>query len=341
MWWWQTRNLLALALWPLSQVFGLVVALRRWAYASGWLASTRLPVPVVVIGNITSGGSGKTPLVIGLVGVLREAGYHPGIVSRGYGGQRHGGPRLVTAASDPRQVGDEPVLLAGRCRCPVVVDPDRPRGARELVRLGCDLVLTDDGLQHYALARDIEIAVVDGERRYGNGWLLPAGPLRERPARLQRVDFVVGNGRAATGEYPLRLRLERAVNLLDPACHRPLVSWSGQRVRAFAGIGHPARFFEALRAFGLEVEGRAFADHHRFHAAELDFGADDRPVLMTEKDAVKCRLWARPQHWYVPADTELAPTLAADLLARLASRFAIPEVSHGQETARYSGLSGQ
>lgn len=318
---WQSRNLVAATLWPLSQLFGFAVALRRAAYQWGWLNQQHIPAPVVVVGNITAGGSGKTPLVIGLVAVLQRAGYRPGVVSRGYGGKARRGPHWVTATSDPVQVGDEPVLIAGRCRCPVVVDRNRPRGALALVEHGCDVVLADDGLQHYALRRDVEIAVIDGRRGLGNGFLLPAGPLRERPSRLKRVDFVVGNGRADPGQYLMRLRLERAVNLLESGVCRRLTDWSGRTVAAVAGIGDPDRFFADLREHGLVVQGRAFADHHRFCSADLMTG-DHRPLLMTEKDAVKCRSWARPEHWYVPAETELPETLVRALLKRLIAPIA-------------------
>ena len=315
---WYSRNPLALALWPLSQLFGLTVTLRRRAYLLGWLRRHPIPVPVIVIGNITVGGTGKTPLVIALVKLLRRNGYRPGVVSRGYGSRAGPRPLLVTANADPVDAGDEPVLIAQRCGCPVVIDRDRPRGALELVRQGCDVVLADDGLQHYALDRDIEIAVIDGRRRFGNGFLLPAGPLREGRSRLQQVDLVVTNGQARGGEYALRLRLGLAVNLLDSGCTRDLSQWQGCRVRALAGIGDPERFFADLSACGLRVDGRALPDHYHFRPADLAH-AGDRPLLMTEKDAVKCRVWARAEHWYVPVEAELSEGFIHEVLRRLAS----------------------
>ncbi|MEJ2653110.1 MAG: tetraacyldisaccharide 4'-kinase [Gammaproteobacteria bacterium] len=268
---WYGSHPLSILLLPLSGVFGLLVSLRRFAYETGMLRRHKLPVPVIVIGNITVGGTGKTPLVIWLVESLRGAGYRPGVVSRGYGGDTARMPQLVTADSDPVAVGDEPVLIAQRAACPVAVAPRRVMAARALIAdHDCNVIVSDDGLQHYALERDMEIAVIDGERRLGNGHYLPAGPLREQATRLRRVDIMVVNGKALPGE-----------------CH------------AVAGIGNPARFFDQLRGQGLKVVEHPFPDHHRFRAADLRFG-DDLPVVMTEKDAVKCRAFAAPNHWYVP-----------------------------------------
>lgn len=332
---WYSRSALALALWPLSQLFWGIVVLRRRLYRLGWLSSRSLPVPVIVVGNISVGGSGKTPLVIWLVERLRAAGYRPGVVSRGYGGRSRTWPRRVTASGDPAELGDEPVLIAVRSSCPVVVDPDRPRGAGELLDAGCDLILADDGLQHYALERALEIAVVDGRRGFGNGFCLPAGPLREPVGRLAEVDFVVVNGRVTDGGYAMRLVGDRAVNLVDPAESRPLTDWRGRRVHALAGIGDPQRFFDALRGFGIEVTAHPFADHHRFRPDELAFG-DGQALLMTEKDAVKCRPWACNHHWYVPVTAEPEPAFEPALLARLAAVGNVrthDETRHGQETA--------
>ncbi len=321
---WYSRNPLALALLPLAGLFAGVVALRRWLYRRDWLHRERLPVPVLVVGNISVGGSGKTPLVIHLVRLLREAGYRPGVVSRGYGGRGGERPARVTPESDPDRVGDEPVLIAIRAACPVVVDPDRPRGARELVRAGCDVIIADDGLQHYRLQRDLEIAVLDarrdGARRgFGNGWLLPAGPLREPRARLREVDLVVEHGVAAPalGCYTMHLQPGPAWNLRDPDRHQPLERWRGATVHAVAGIGDPQRFFAMLEHFGIETIRHPFPDHHRFRPGELVFD-DELTVLMTEKDAVKCRILATARHWAVPVDAALDAGFDAAVLARLA-----------------------
>lgn len=287
-------------------------------YRLGWRRPQRLPVPVVVVGNLTAGGSGKTPLVIALVDALRARGFHPGVVSRGYGGRARG-PLLVDDVCSPAEVGDEPCLIRRRTGVAVVVGRDRVRAAQRLVERGVDVVLADDGLQNPALARDLEICVIDGQRRFGNGLLLPAGPLREPLRRLDAVPLRVCNGAAAqAGEIAMRLAGEMAVALAGGAT-RPLESFAGARVHAVAAIGNPQRFFDRLRAHGIDVLAHAFADHHAFTAADLDFG-DELPVLMTEKDAVKCLAFATPRFWCLPVRAELPPsffdTVAAALRAR-------------------------
>ncbi|MCB1770458.1 MAG: tetraacyldisaccharide 4'-kinase, partial [Candidatus Competibacteraceae bacterium] len=240
-------NLVAVLLWPLSLLFSVMVRVRRWLYAWGILKSAAMAAPVIIVGNISVGGTGKTPLVAHLVEVLRKAGYKPGVVSRGYGGQSRQWPRHVTADSNPREVGDEPVLLAQRCHCPVVVGPDRVTAARTLIATyQCNVVISDDGLQHYQLHRDIEIVVIDGARRLGNGACLPAGPLREPPSRLRTVDFIIGNGAASDGEYLMSLRGETALNLRDPYITVALPGFRGSVVHGVAGIGNPKRFFNYL-----------------------------------------------------------------------------------------------
>ena len=300
---------------PLAALYGGVIRLRRTLYRSGWLRSERLPVPVVVIGNLTAGGTGKTPLAIAVAASLREHGYRPGVVSRGHGGAQRE-PLLLGDAPDPQQVGDEPCLIRAS-GVPVAVGRDRPAAARLLLDAGCDVVVADDGLQHYALARDVEICVIDGARRFGNGHLLPAGPLREPLDRLRSVDLRVCNGgNAEAGEYLMQLRGDEAV-ALQGGERRALVSFAAQPVHAVAAIGNPKRFFDSLRACGIEVIEHAFADHHAFSAAELDF-ADDRPLLMTDKDAVKCQSFAQPNWWRVPVRAELPPAFHAVLRERLA-----------------------
>ena len=359
-------NGIAVLLWPLSLLFGLAVRLRRLLYLHGLRRSETFPVPLIVVGNITVGGTGKTPLVARLVELLREAGYQPGVISRGYGGQSAQWPRHVMADSDPREVGDEPVLLARRCRCPIVVGPDRVAAARTLLdTYGCTVILSDDGLQHYRLHRDLEIVVVDGFRRLGNGACLPAGPLREPPSRLREVDFVVGNGAARGGEYLMCLRGDRAVNLTDAGVSVSLAGFSQGTVHAVAGIGDPGRFFDQLRHARLRILEHPFPDHHAFRPEDLHF-PQDLPVLMTEKDAVKCQAFAPEGCWCVPVSARLEPAFEEDLLKRLASvamakgirrdhsrasRRArrippappiVNEVNNdGQEVAGYAGMPGQ
>jgi tetraacyldisaccharide 4'-kinase len=272
---------------------------------------------VVVVGNITVGGSGKTPLVVALAEALGAAGLRVGILSRGYGGRPGKLPLAVAADSDPARCGDEPLLLALRTGCPVYVHPDRVAAAHRLLAAAAvDVLLADDGLQHYRLARDLELAVIDARFRLGNAWPLPAGPLREPVGRLAAVDYVVCNGTpAAAGEVPMRLVGELALPLRGGAA-RTLESFCGQVVHAVAAIGDPERFFSYLRARGLQLESHPFPDHHRYTPGELQF-SERAPILMTEKDAVKCRPWAGPDTWYVPVSAELPESLIRGLLSRL------------------------
>lgn len=327
---WYSPSPLLLLLLPLAWIFRALVAVRRFAYTAGLLPSHRLPVPVIVVGNITVGGSGKTPLVIWMVEHLRARGYRPGIVSRGYGGQARSWPQQVRPDSDPAMVGDEAVLLARRCHCPMAVGPDRVAAARALLEFhDVDIIVSDDGLQHYALRRDIEIAVIDGVRRFGSGYCLPAGPLREPPARLKSVDLVVANGIGGRMEYSMRLRPGDAWRLDDPVQQRELSAFARTRVHAVAGIGHPERFFSTLTGLGIQVMPHAFPDHHAFRAEDLHFASDGNPVLMTEKDAVKCQALRGLHAWVVPVRAELDERFSPQLDALLA-RLHTPVNSLGQ-----------
>lgn len=302
---WLERGFRSSSLLPLAALYGAVSRLRRRRLVAD---ARPLGVPVLIVGNIFVGGTGKTPLVAWLVAELSRRGHRPGIVSRGYGGQASEWPQDVNADSDPRLVGDEPVLLAQRTRQPVVVAPDRVAAARRLIEQhGCDVIVADDGLQHYRLHRDAEIVVVDAARQLGNRRLLPAGPLREPPARLDEVDLVVANGGAcAVTPHGFELTPLHAVNLVTGEQRALTREAFPSGVRAVAGIGHPRRFFDMLEVRGLDVQSRAFPDHHRFSAADLTWGALDRPLLMTEKDAVKCRGVATSDHWRVPVVAQLS-----------------------------------
>jgi tetraacyldisaccharide 4'-kinase len=284
---------------PLSLVYGAAAGSRRYLYAKRLRKSTRMSTPVVVVGNLSVGGTGKTPLVCWLVARLTELGFKPGVVTRGYGGSS-GNLRLIARSDDPDVVGDESILLARRTGVPVAIGRDRPAASQLLVNAGCDVVVSDDGLQHYALARDCEIAVIDGDRRFGNGWLLPAGPLRESPARLAAADAIVVNGGRPLldGAFSMRLEAKSALSVIGGAA-MALNEFAGRSVHAVAAIGNPERFFNMLRAHGIEVVGHPLPDHARLQAADISF-SDRRPVLMTEKDAVKCERIAGPLHWYVP-----------------------------------------
>lgn len=299
---------------PLAVLYGALTGLRRWLYRRGGLRSERLPVPVLVVGNLTVGGTGKTPLTVALVEALRVRGFQPGVVSRGYGGSRRE-PTLLGDAPDPAEVGDEPCLIRAY-GVPVAVGHARVAAAKLLLAAGCNVVVADDGLQHYRLARDVEICVIDGTRRFGNGRLLPLGPLREPLSRLRGVDFLVCNGgEARHGEVPMRLQGGSA-NALTDGGTCPLDDFAGRRVHAVAGIGHPQRFFADLRAHGIEVSEHAFPDHHAYVPADLDFG-DGQPVLMTAKDAVKCRRFATAGWWSVPVQAVLPEAFLDALCARL------------------------
>jgi tetraacyldisaccharide 4'-kinase len=316
--WYEPRvTPLAALLLPLSVLFRALVALRRFAYRRGLLPSAALRVPVIVVGSIVVGGSGKTPLTRALAVALRQAGWSPGIVSRGYGGSNVA-PRAVAQGDDPAIVGDEALLLAGEA--PVWIGHDRVAAARGLLEAHpeCDVVLTDDGLQHYALRRDFEIAAIDAVRGFGNGEMLPAGPLREPRGRLDRVDALVrlvgpdpppaehGDGRQTTMSYevlPWR-------SVARPDARANPAAWRSGVVHAVAGIGDPARFFELLRALGFDPLCHAFPDHHRYTRADLVF-PDAAAVLMTEKDAVKCTAFADSRWWYLPIRARIDPDLVA------------------------------
>ncbi len=325
---WLQRQWLRLTPWhvvliPLSILFGLVVALRRGFYRAGLLRAIRLPVPVIVVGNISVGGTGKTPLVLWLADFLRRQGYHPGIVSRGYGGGT-AGAAAVDIRSDPAAVGDEPLLLARKSGCPVWVGRDRVAAGNALLRAhpDCDVLVSDDGLQHYRLGRDVEIAVVDGERKFGNGLLLPGGPLREGVSRLRSVDAVVVNGgspKAAMlldSEFEMRLEGEVFCNLRQPELCAGAVDFGGKKLHAVAGIGNPQRFFAHLRGLGLAFEEHAFPDHCVFRSQDLDY-RDADALLMTEKDAVKCAGFADERYWALAVEAILPPAFGQTMLEKL------------------------
>jgi tetraacyldisaccharide 4'-kinase len=300
----------------LARLYGLVTALRRGAYARGWLRSYATPRPVVVVGNISVGGTGKTPLTIALVEALAARGLRAGVVSRGYGGTASG-PLLLDAQSTAREVGDEPLLIQRRSGAPVVIGRDRVAAAQLLLQhADVDVIIADDGLQHYRLRRKVEICVIDGARRFGNRRLLPAGPLREPLQRLDTVDFRVCNGGLAhADEVQLHLVGDSATPLAGGQ-GRPLAQFAHQRVHAVAGIGNPQRFFDTLRACRIEVIEHPFPDHHLFRTEDFAF-ADALPVLMTEKDAIKCRDFARPDWWQVAVQAQLPAAFFDALAARI------------------------
>lgn len=311
---WYQRRIATFLLWPLSVLYCAVALARRAWYRRVARPAPRA-VPVIVVGNISVGGTGKTPLVIWMARWLKARGLHPGIVTRGYGGRAPAWPLAVTPTTNPSWCGDEPLLLARATGCPVVADPVRTRAADFLIRqFNADVIVSDDGLQHYALARDLEIVVIDGARRFGNGFCLPAGPLREPPGRVRDVDLVVVQGEAQPGEYALRLA-DSGLRRLGSGEAADAVRFRGRRVHAVAGIGNPARFFNQLRHLGVDVIEHPFPDHHRFKPEELAFG-DGNPVIMTAKDAVKCERFARDDWWVLEVEARIDPRFP-DALAEL------------------------
>jgi tetraacyldisaccharide 4'-kinase len=329
---WQQRGPLAWALLPLAGLFKLIAALRRLAYRAGWLPVEHLPVPVVVVGNIAVGGSGKTPVVLWLVELLRRAGFHPAIISRGYGGSV-AGVALVPAEGEPARYGDEPVLLARLAGCPVAVGADRPAAGRQLLAAHpeCDVLVSDDGLQHYRLGRTVEVVVVD-EAVLGNRLPLPAGPLREGLGRLAGADLVIAHGplgpdvARAVGRVtaaPMELVGEDFVSLADPARRCRPADFGSQAVHGVAGIGRPERFFRQLEGLGLRVIPHPFPDHHPFTAADLAFAPGEAKILTT-KDGVKCAPFATPELWVFPVQARIGGA---------AERIILEKLRHGPPTS--------
>ena len=348
---WQRLGGVALVFLPLTLVFAALTALRRRLYRWKILPAWCAPVPVIVVGNVTVGGTGKTPLVIALVQLLQSQGFTPGVVARGYGRvpRREHDPlgvvRVYPHVATPEHFGDEPVLIARRCNVPVYVSPDRPAAARALLdaHREVDVLVSDDGLQHYALARDIEIAVVDAERLFGNGLLLPSGPLREPVSRLRSVDAIVFSGQdhdprivdRAPGppRFAMHLGNEHFLSVHGNDQRETgdfALAVRGRAVAAVAGIAHPERFFEHLERLGVRARRHPFPDHHAFTPADLKLpGAE--VVVMTEKDAVKCGAFADARLWFLRVDAILPAAFEEFLRTRLAAARRGKE--HGPETA--------
>lgn len=315
-WYRPSCSMVSLLLLPFSIVYAVIIKLRQYLYAIGVFKIVSFDAPVIVVGNITVGGTGKTPLVIWLANYLQRLGYRPGIVSRGYGGKPHKLPKWVTNECDPLEVGDEACLLTRNTHCPVVVCTDRVKAVAMLLQDdSCDIVLADDGLQHHRLGAAIKIAVVDNERRFGNGLLLPAGPLREPISRLHEVDFVISHGSDLATAHSMKLIPVEWIQLAtDRVCQ--LNEFSPAKAHAVAGIGHPDKFFNTLSKMGYKVIAHRFPDHYHFKATDLQF-ADDYPIIMTEKDAVKCKSFANERIWYLRVVAELHNHLIEQLTMRL------------------------
>lgn len=312
---WYGRPGVLYAFWPLECLFRALAALRRRN-----TRPQRCSAPVIVVGNIAVGGSGKTPAVLAIAQHLQQRGWRPGIVSRGYGGKAAQYPLFVTNATLPSEAGDEPCLMARRSGLPVAVAPDRVAAANLLVdEHACNVIISDDGLQHYRLYRDVEILLVDAARGFGNGHCLPLGPLREPTRRSKEVDLVISNGRvesdvlAALSAYEMRLKGDTLINVHSGE-RRTAADWpeNARRVNAIAGIGHPLRFFAALTALGFDCRGQAFPDHYEYGPEDLQQDSS-LPLVMTEKDAVKCAQISPADSWMLPVDAVLPDTFFESL----------------------------
>lgn len=303
--WYRQNNIIPLILWPFSLLYRFIISIRHLFYCYGIFKSYRAGAPVIVVGNITVGGTGKTPLVITLIDLLKKQGLRPGVATRGYRGKSQTWPLVVTAQSDPYLAGDEPVLLAIHTGVPVIAGANRAMSSEKLIRdFQCNVIVSDDGLQHYALHRDMEIVVLDGSRHFGNGFCLPAGPLREPIKRLKTVDLVIVNGDALAHEYGMQFKWINLVNIRDHHQTKSFSECTDKKIIAITGIGNPDRFFNQLCATGLSFSTRVFPDHHFFKSIDFE-GITDEMVIMTEKDAIKCGDFATDQFWFVKGCAQL------------------------------------
>lgn len=323
----QAKWLVVPLLLPFSLLFFILTLLRRFFYRIGMFTSYKVSAPVIVVGNIGIGGNGKTPVVIFLIEQCRKLGLKVGVVSRGYGGKAPHYPYLLNELSTAKEAGDEPVLIYKRCNIPVVVGSDRVAAAKLLIQQGCNIIVADDGLQHYRLARDIELIVVDGKRKFGNEFLLPAGPLREGKWRLNTVDYVITN-EPSKSDHKIEAKLNHLGMVLCPqfVCNvktgekvsLQLFIKEHSKVNAMAGIGDPERFFTTLRIQRFELEHAiGFVDHHHFTERDVKHLSKNLPLLMTEKDAVKCQPFAKEHWWYVPVSAEFSEQQIKPLLVKM------------------------
>ncbi len=295
---------------PLTLIFWLLSLLRRIAYQCKLLPAHNISKPVIVVGNIGIGGNGKTPVVLWLINVCTKLGLKPGVISRGYGSNAPHYPYLLTPSSTVQESGDEPLMIYHRTQVPLSIGADRIQCAKQLIDQGCNILIADDGLQHYRLKRDLELIVVDGKRRFGNGLLLPAGPLREGLWRLKTVDFVINNGKQKPkgSEIPMTLLPTSLVNCLtNDVVKTEQFLLKHERVNAIAGIGSPARFFSTVQYLGFRIsQKQGFIDHHNFTETDFSNFSEELPLFMTEKDAIKCKAFAKENWWYVPVDAHFS-----------------------------------
>lgn len=311
---WRKKNIITFLLYPLSLIYRLIIFIRRTLFKFNILKSYRVSAPVIIVGNITVGGTGKTPLVIAIANALQEKGLKPGVILRGYRGKNKTWPVLVTENSDPVQLGDEAVLLARKTNAIVIAGPDRVADAQFAIKKGCNVIVSDDGLQHYRLKRDVEIAIVDGDAKFGNGFCLPAGPLREPVSRLKKVDFVIVNEPTVSKPASMRFVIDAFINLADSTKKITIDELKQKNIIALAAIGNPNRFFESLRELGLTFETRVFPDHYFFQEKDLHCTPDE-VIIMTEKDAVKCAGFSHAQCWFACGGVSVDESLIARCFA--------------------------
>ncbi len=339
MWYKNSLRLLSHSLLPFAFIFKVLTSIRRSLYHHHLLPSFHCGVPVIVVGNITIGGTGKTPFVIWLSERLKQQGFSVGIVSRGVGGSKQRAPRLVSKTDLAVNVGDEAKLLAEVTHCPVAISIDRVAAIRLLLaQHQCNIILSDDGLQHYRMRRDIEIIMIDEERQFGNGRLLPAGPLRELPARLKSADFIVRTNAPADRYDGMQLEPHCFKSVKNPSEEKNLQFFVNQRVHAVAGIGHPARFFQSLKPFAGQILEHSFADHYLFQKNDLAF-TENLPIVMTAKDAVKCQPFAANNWWYLQVNAKIGQSLEKALLAKINSvcvKYAHPNLLNCSEEERHA-----
>ncbi len=306
---WNQKNIYSFLLLPFSFLYIFIIKIRKFFYSRKFFTTTTFEEPIIVVGNVTVGGVGKTPLVMWLANFLKEQGFNPGIVSMGYGGKKNNQPFEVMPTSDVSDVGDEALMIARRTKCPMVIAKNRVAAVRKLLESNdCNIIISDDGLQHYALARDLEIIVIDGDRFFGNGYCLPAGPLREPINRLKTVDFIVVNSTNNTTEnsyeHSMKLVPDSFCNIKHEHLKKNSNDFFGSEIHAVAGIGNPERFFNSLKKMGLSIIEHPFPDHYSYKCEDFAFAAN-KIIIMTEKDAVKCEQFANDNWWYLPVTAKL------------------------------------
>ncbi len=312
---WYQKNYLFYFLIPLSWIYILLITLRKVVYKIGIKKIVKFPVPIIVVGNVTVGGTGKTPSLITIANEFLNHNFKVGIVSRGYKSHTRNYPKQVSVYDSPYVVGDEPLLIARRCACPVVIDPNRVRAVQYLLEhFSCDVILSDDGLQHLAMGRNVEIVVIDGKRRFGNQHCLPAGPLREPLSRLKTVNYLITQGNAQLNEFDMFLQPTYFINIKNPQLKYSVLDFPYRKVHAVTAIGNPHRFFHDLKQMNLDVLSYSYPDHYFFSEKDFFKFSEHDIIVMTEKDAVKCEVFAKDNFWYMEVEAIVDAALLQQLL---------------------------